>query len=729
MKKKFKKKYFNIIIILLAIFFIFGNNVFAQLTDTGSTSTLTNILNTVSNILTTISQFGFTLGTAGLAMILSGIAMILFIVVQMVFAVSGVTNSLFNIPFPDTIVFNTLSLFDANFVNPDSSSPLYSMRTTVASVFDSLTVIAIALFTIIAMIIGIKLALASIASERAKYKQAIGYWISGIVLLVCLKWILAGMFKINESIVAAAYEASKGADMKFDVISIGSIPVIGSTIQFLMDKFGINSNPSMGKVPGYLGLTLKYLLEGFGGNFIGSMVSIVVLGQTITLIGVYLKRVFYCLLLGLLGPLIVAIDTLNRSVGKGSKILGNWLKQLAITIFTQSFHAIFMLVIIRLMVSISSNTSISHYMQSIFIIILTTGLIKFEKVIKQLFGLSDGLMGDLKGGAMKAMATMGAMSRAAGAIGDNGRKLKDAKSRKASLTASKSRLDARRALFDKMGGAASGVNNQKQQFLSEAASAQAKADSLKSQAREKLNIAKSMGNTTDGAKREQKAALLEEAGKLRREAMKQEQIAKDKTASANNTHAGTASSSSSAAGTGRSGASNNGFGGDDEIKTILRSINAQMMEEKSEQINRELAQAESDISSATLAKKMAPANVLAGVAFGMGMDDMAAGAMLTTALDHTAEKVGARGGDAARSRLYDETGDPEVLRKKAVSKEGIMRVVVDTVTQKNTRDIINIVAGKETSSSSHTRDMSEYRYVKDRNNRGHQKIASNVDNV
>lgn len=329
MKKIFKKKCFSIIFILLIAFLTFGNTVYAELTEEVDTSSISSV---ISKIIKGIADVAFNLSTAGLAATVTALSLVLFIVLQTVFTASGTTENILNVPFPDAVVFNRVPLLEANFVNPSqtNSSPIYVIKTTITSIYDTFIIIAIALFTIIAMVIGIKLALASIASERAKYKQAIGYWVTGIVLLVCLKWVLAGMFKINEEIVRIAYYASKGSEMKFEVFSLASIPLIGSTISTIMSWFGGNASAtSFGKVPGYLGLVLKYFLEGLGGNFVSSAITIVVLGQTIAIIASYLKRVFYCLLLGMLGPLIIAVDTFNRSVGKGSKILSNWLKQLA----------------------------------------------------------------------------------------------------------------------------------------------------------------------------------------------------------------------------------------------------------------------------------------------------------------------------------------------------------------------------------------------------------------
>lgn len=177
---------------------------------------------------------------------------------------------------------------------------------------------------------------------------------------------------------------------------------------------------------------------------------------------------------------------------------------------------------------------------------------------------------------------------------------------------------------------------------------------------------------------------------------------------------GSSSGSSSGSGgkkgkKGKKGNKGSSSSGDDEVKTILRNIynemkqssnaNKQQTAKSKEQelraIDRELAQVEAEISSAKLASFVAPAGVAAGLAFGLGADNMAAGAMLTVGIDHAAEKVGARGADAVRSRMYDQAKaegreDLGILREKIDIKQEINNVV----TFKDLRDAGNIMRGR-----------------------------------
>jgi hypothetical protein len=93
-------------------------------------------------------------------------------------------------PFPDLIVFNKINILDPNFINPDSGSVLNLMQETILKFFNSFQTLGLAILFIAAMLMGIKFAMSAIASEKAKYKEGLAKWLTGIVILFLLRYIL-----------------------------------------------------------------------------------------------------------------------------------------------------------------------------------------------------------------------------------------------------------------------------------------------------------------------------------------------------------------------------------------------------------------------------------------------------------------------------------------------------------------------------------------------------------
>lgn len=684
MKKMFSKRALKIVLIVGILCLFVGTSIYAKLTEYNELAD-NDLTTTLTKITQEIGKFSFNMGTMWLSMLMSGLAIMLWYCLQVIFVYSGTTENVYQIPFPDTVIFNKMSLFDANFINPDSSSPLFAINSVVAGIYNSFVVIAITAFILVTMLIGIKLVLSTIASQKAQYKKAITSWAAGILILLSLHWILAGIFIINETIVQKIYDLSRvDSNWYFNIRTVASIPYVGSTISQFTSWFNVSGSNvglftctdevigneqvayALGCVPGYLGLVLKYMLEGYGGNIVGSLIAFVVMGQTIAVIFMYLKRVFFTLLLGLVGPLIVVVDTLNRSMGKNSQIFINWLKQISLTILMQSFHAVYLYITIKMIIGIG-NTMSNQTMAAIVIILLTAGLIKFEKMFKQLFGIGDSVVGDLKGSSDKAMGKIGAGMIAAKSLADNGVKL-------AQNTAKRNELVGRRdALRGKTGTGTSG------------------------------------NPITSGGVRQRTRPSLggDKEGLLPSGTMPGVNGTNESGPHMSTIGKGTVEDAGSGLnmGNGTTGINTGStIGGNDDVKAILSDIRNQLAQKNQTDkqaelraIETELGKVEGNITSAKLASIMAPANALAGMAIGIGADNSAIGSTVTTALDAVAEKVGQRGADASRRALYEEAkaegrDNPDILRKETTNV--IKQEITNAVTLKKVRDVADILNGE-----------------------------------
>lgn len=277
----------KILVILFVILISFNNVIFAEINAGGDDSDFkTNIV----SILNHLGDLAINASFAGLATLSSGLAVALFLLINMIF--SGMTGEI-TFPFPDKIILNKIAIFDPNFTAPDSNSITAIIKDTILQMFNSLQTVAIAVFAIAAMIIGIKLAISTLATEKAKYKEAITKWITGIVLLFTLRFIIAGIFYLNEAIVVSI--SSSVEETTFNVPIIQSIPIFGKLISTLFkDTWITEAGPP---INGYGGLILRNIMLGIGGNIFCALSSFIILGQTIALIIMYLKRVFYAIVL------------------------------------------------------------------------------------------------------------------------------------------------------------------------------------------------------------------------------------------------------------------------------------------------------------------------------------------------------------------------------------------------------------------------------------------------
>ena len=440
MKKNVKKYVVNVFIILimlLSINFIMSNNtVFAQINQSSPENEV------YSNFMTFISKIGnVAMGALfiPLSTFMNAITGIIFLLLYFVFGSIGI-NGGGAFPFPDQIIFNKLAFFDPNFFNLPTfpgtnnvikSAPISSMQTVIQSFYYSMFVIAGTIFIIEAMIIGIKLAVSSVAQEKAEYKEALGKWLIGILLLFTVHYLLVGMYTLNEKVVDMACTASENSNITFDINPLNLVPGAGNVLskaeEGIFDALNGISNTFTGKnavditkaewhMPGYGGLILKYATMAWGGDVIGSIICLIMLSQTIVLIFLYSKRLIYCIMLSIIAPVIVAADVIKKVKARGGKsvdLFGNWVVHITGSIFTQSFQAIFLLFTMKILSNLNTvaqtDSSVNDGLIAFVAIILMTAIIKFEKVIKQLFGIQDTLVGDMRGAAMKTMLGLKAL--------------------------------------------------------------------------------------------------------------------------------------------------------------------------------------------------------------------------------------------------------------------------------------------------------------------------------
>ncbi|MDD2375856.1 MAG: hypothetical protein PHD15_01195 [Clostridia bacterium] len=108
---------------------------------------------------------------------------------------------------------------------------------------------------------------------------------------------------------------------------------------------------------------------------------------------------------------------------KGKGLYENWLKNFTINIMTQSFHAFLLMFILKMLSEVNSvTTQTATHLETndgilaVLSIVGMMGIIKFEKLIKQLFGIGESLSGSLQASGMEAFQGFKAASKLSGEI-------------------------------------------------------------------------------------------------------------------------------------------------------------------------------------------------------------------------------------------------------------------------------------------------------------------------
>ena len=261
---------------------------------------------------------GMALGAVG--SVISSVALLivglLYILLQTIFA--PITGQ-WGFPSIESIVFNGVVPFDPNFINPsggDESSRAFAkiFQEPIKNVYQSGYVIAGSIFVIGAMIIGMKLAVSSIASEKAYYKEMIGTWVKGVALLFTVHILVTATFYLNEQIVASLSNGIENMEFTLDYEPSGGIAKIFAGLSNLANGKSQYGTSIHDVVYGINGLMWGLILKGITGDFLATIAVGALLGQTIALMVTYIRRLFVCIALGAIAPFIVAIDFLRQLI-------------------------------------------------------------------------------------------------------------------------------------------------------------------------------------------------------------------------------------------------------------------------------------------------------------------------------------------------------------------------------------------------------------------------------
>ena len=145
----------------------------------------------------------------GLASIVEGL-------VSWVFELFTGVNSF---PWADKIIFNAIPLLDVNFINPSDGS-LFSTEAAIDSIiknsYYTVFTLGVAFLGVAIGVMAIRIVFASIASEKAKYKELVTQAAIAILLLFMSHYFISFIFFINEKMVEVASSIFSQAVEKVD---------------------------------------------------------------------------------------------------------------------------------------------------------------------------------------------------------------------------------------------------------------------------------------------------------------------------------------------------------------------------------------------------------------------------------------------------------------------------------------------------------------------------------
>ena len=322
-------------------------------------------------------------GNSILGGIADGIIGFLTLPMRMLIVLAGgaidVLTSLFVSPGEDvdveTILFNNLELTSVNFFKTGGSSNevVKALRTSVGVWYTAMRNIALAFLIIICIYVGIRMALATVADEKAQYKRMLMDWAISLALVFVIHYIMVGIVQLNNILVKAIEGAS----------------IEGSSVADMSDSFRS-------------GAFSIFFIKGTSSAITYFMLQL----MTITILLMYIKRMITVAFLMMLAPLVTITYSIDKMGDGKAQALNTWLKEFAYTILIQPFHCLAFAALGGIAKQMVSSGGGHDLMAGVFTVLLITFILQSEKIVKKIFHFESSSVQDVLASAAIASSFM-----------------------------------------------------------------------------------------------------------------------------------------------------------------------------------------------------------------------------------------------------------------------------------------------------------------------------------
>lgn len=296
----------------------------------------------------------------------------------------------------DDIFFNNLALTDIDIFNYEKAGPskisegnvLYNIRKNVSGWYYAIRNLCIALAFVVLVYIGIRMAISSIADDRAKYKKMLKDWLVSMALIFVLHYFMVFIVIVNNQLVESLNDARINEEKS------------------LATELYMQENPNPVNVQDKLlqqALSETSLVKGFAY----SIVYFMLVAMMLLFLILYVKRMVTICFLAMIAPLITVTYAIDKAGDGKAQAFGKWMGEFVFNVLIQPFHCIIYMVFLQNIFYVINNTTGVLQIGKVVVAIAMLGFVyKAEDIIKSIFGFQTSSLSSaaVLGGAMLARA-------------------------------------------------------------------------------------------------------------------------------------------------------------------------------------------------------------------------------------------------------------------------------------------------------------------------------------
>lgn len=317
---------------------------------------------------------------------------------------------------PFDIFFNKYNILNVNFFEIEetnfwqsigSSNIIKNLRLSVAAWYYAFRNISAVILMCILIYVGIRMALSTIAEEKAKYQKMLYDWVCSFILIFVLQYIIIFTIEANNAIIKFIRNSLV---VRTEVGGFDFVAGTYTTMDGIIGKMALQSTTGIGL-----------------GSFTAIIALFMIFFQTLSFFFAYMNRVLKVAFLIIISPLISLTYSIDK-IGDGkAQALNSWLKEFVYTILIQPFHAILYMAFANTAMALLSTTNIwtgaldniiggnyNEIVNAVLVILCLKFVGDGEKIIRKIFNFQDdSSKTSLAAGAAVGLAGLNMMKKGA----------------------------------------------------------------------------------------------------------------------------------------------------------------------------------------------------------------------------------------------------------------------------------------------------------------------------
>lgn len=274
--------------------------------------------------------------------------------------VTGETSSLTI----EKLVNNKVPMLDVNFfdfstaggVKIEKDSVMYVIRENIAMCYYIIRTISLVGLLLVLLYLGVRMAFASVAEQKAKYKEMLTSWVVSFLIVFFIHYFMIIILKLNSALIDLINATLAGGEESlYDSVRASAYAIQASV-----------GWPALIMYVALVVLLVKFLVS-------------------------YFKRFLVVGILTFMAPILGVLYAIDKIKDNKSQSLSNWVKEYSFNVLIQSVHAL----LYTLFVSLALNVLGASIRSGVIAVLLISFMLVAEGIFKKIFGIRSGSMKDI----------------------------------------------------------------------------------------------------------------------------------------------------------------------------------------------------------------------------------------------------------------------------------------------------------------------------------------------